>query len=117
MTTQAEGITATVNGVSPNGLEHFDRTGPDAHFALPARPTVKQQLEYFSRYAATRSLPLYLRLWDSAQAVISEWVSESLPDPKVDLTTITDPNAGLVIMWAGNVVLEYMNDLNALPKV
>ncbi len=105
-------------GVVADGLERFDRAEPDAHFALPARPTVKQQLEYFSRYADTRSDPMYLRLWSSAQVLISEWQCALLPDlKKADLSKITDPAVTTIVMWAGNAVLQYMGDLESLPKV
>lgn len=102
--------------VVDDGLTRFDRTVPDVHFALPAHPTVRQQLEYYSRYSDTRSAPLYLRLWHSAQALISEWQCTALPDLKTDLDSITTPEATTVIMWAGNTVLQYMSDLETLPK-
>ena len=103
--------------VVDDGLQRFDRVGPEVHFALPARPTVRQQLEYYSRYSDTRAASLYLRLWHSAQALISEWQCEVLPDPKVDLDKLTASEATTAIIWAGNVVLQYMNDLETLPKV
>ncbi len=104
-------------GVVADGLERFDRAEPDAHFALPARPTVKQQLEYFSRYADTRSDPRYLRLWYSAQVLIVEWQCTLLPDFKIDLNQITDADITTLIMWVGNITLQYINDLEKLPKV
>lgn len=100
-----------------DGLQHFDRVEPVAHFTLPARLTVKRQLEYFSRYSDTRFEPMYLRLWHSAIVLIQDWQCDVLPDPKVDLDKITDTQATTVIMWAGNLVLGYMNELEALPKV
>src|SRR5512139_738981 len=103
------------DGSTANGLEHFKRTGPEARFALPARPTVRQQLIYFSRYADTRSDPLYLRLWHSAQTLIAEWECEALPDPSVDLDQVASPDATTAIMWAGNIVMTYMSDLESLP--
>lgn len=102
--------------VAPDGLERFDRAEPDAHFAIPAHPTVRQQLEYYSRYADTRREPLYLRMWHSAQPLITEWQCAALPDPKVDLDQITNAEATTVIMWVGNAVLVHMESLDALPK-
>ena len=116
MSDQKETLAPELIGVVSDGLERFDRAEPDAHFALPARPTVKQQLEYFSRYADTRGDPLYLRLWHSAAILISEWQCSVMPDLKTDLNKITDAEATTVIMWAGNSVLQYMNELQALPK-
>src|SRR5512139_3522827 len=103
--------------LAADDLERFDRVEPEVHFALPAHPTVKQQLTYFSRYADTRGDPLYLRLWHSAQTLIAEWECDVLPDLSVDLNQVTSPAATTAIMWAGNTVMSYMNDLESLPKV
>lgn len=104
-------------GIVAEDVTRFDRVEPDAHFSVPAHPTVRQQLEYYSRYADTRSASLYLRLWHSALGLIGEWECAVLPDPKVDLDNLTDPEATTVIMWAGNTVLMHMNSLETLPKV
>jgi hypothetical protein len=100
-----------------DNLTRFDRVEPEAHFSLPARPTVRQQLEYYSRYADTRDAPLYLRLWHSAKILITDWECRTLPNKETDLNSLTDPQTATVVMWAGNVVMQYMNDLEALPKV
>lgn len=98
-------------------VTRYERADPDARFALPAHPTVRQQLEYYSRYSDTRSEPLYLRLWHSAQILISDWECSDLPDYRIDLDQITSPQATTAIMWAGNTVLYHMNALESLPKV
>lgn len=103
-------------GVTAAEFAYFDRVAPDVHFTLPAHPTVKQQLEYFSRYHATRDEPIYLRLWHSAVILIGDWQCAALPDPKVDLNQITNADATTAVMWAGNLVLQYINDLETLPK-
>ena len=103
--------------VVSSDVERFDRIEPECHFSLPAHPTVKQQLEYYSRYADTRNEPMYLRLWASAQVVIKEWECTILPDRKVSLESITDPQVTTAIMWAGNEVIQYMSNLETLPKV
>jgi hypothetical protein len=105
-----------VGGVPLEDVTRFDRVEPECHFAVPAHPTVKQQLEYYSRYADTRSDPMYLRLWHSAQGMFVEWECSILPDYKVALDKITDPDATTIIMWAGNAVIQYMGALDALPK-
>jgi hypothetical protein len=68
-----------IGTVAADDVMRYDRVEPDAHFTLPARPTVRQQLEYYSRYNDTRSDPMYLRLWYSAQVLIKDWQSEVLP--------------------------------------
>jgi len=104
-------------GVPLEDVTRFDRVEPECHFCVPAHPTVKQQLEYYSRYADSRSDPMYLRLWHAAQTLIDEWDCAALPDRKIALDTITNPEATTVIMWAGNAVIQYMGNLDALPKV
>ncbi len=117
MTDQPLTMPRELIGVAVSDVTRFDRKKPDVHFALPAHPTVKQQLVYFSRYADTRAEPMYLRLWYSAAILITEWQCAALPDLNIDLDQITDPDATDAIMWAGNTVLKYINDLEALPKV
>jgi len=116
MEKQSETVEPLIGVLPEADVTRFDRVEPDAHFALPAHPTVKQQLEYYSRYADTRSEPLYLRLWYSAQVLIKEWECAALPDYKVTLDQITNPEATTAIMWAGNIVMRYMSDLDTLPK-
>lgn len=117
MTDQTLTMPRELIGVVADGLTRFDRAVPDVHFALPAHPTVRQQLEYFSRYHGTRDEPIYLRLWHSAVILISEWQCAALPDLHTDLDQITSADATTAIMWAGNQVLQYINDLELLPKV
>ena len=94
----------------------FNREGPEAQFMLPAHPTVEQQLNYFSAYADTVKLPMYLRLWRSAQVLITDWFCPVLPDPGADLRALTNPDVTTVIIWAGQNVLSYMEALDSLPK-
>lgn len=101
----------------PDGLTRFERTDPDVRFDVPARPTVRQQLEYYSRYRDTGSESLYVRLWYSAQTLIFGWRCDVLPDMHADLNRIDSPQATTAIMWAGNAVVMHMESLEALPKV
>lgn len=127
MDKQTDTATPLIDMVANGNLAHFDRVEPDAHFAIPARPTVRQQLEYYSRLSETLNEPLYVRLWTCALSLMIDWECEILPDPKISLSrltnpkvsldSITDPQASTVIMWAGNVVLQHMNALETLPKV
>jgi len=98
-------------------LAYFDRTDPKAHFGLPAHPDIEWQLIYYSKFTEVRNEPLFIRLWHSAQSLIREWECPLLPNPSVDLKSITDPAVTTIIMWAGTKVSEYVNGLDALPKV
>lgn len=116
MNTQTD-TAPTLIGVPLDDVMRFDRVEPECHFAVPAHPTVKQQLEYYSRLSETLGDPIHLRMWSCAQALIQDWECEVLPDPRVNLDNITAPQAASVIMWAGNAVLNYMQNLDTLPKV
>lgn len=86
---------------------------PDYKFTVPDRPTVRQQLEYFS---AGAGLPMALRHWEGAKTLIQSWECEKLPDHKVDLDTISDPAATTIIIAAGADVVRFMNSLDEVPK-
>lgn len=97
-------------------LKNYDRSDPAVHFALPRHPTVRQQLQYFSNYVDHRFEPLYLRLWYSAIPLLGQWECEVLPDVRVNLETLTDPDVATVVMWVGQSVLDHMEALEHLPK-
>lgn len=84
-------------------------------FKIPDRPTVRQQLQYFSAASGEASL---IRYWEGAKALIEpkSWQSEALPNYDVDLDTVTDPSVTNVLIEAGLEVLKYMNTLEDIPK-
>lgn len=116
MDTQTE-TAPTLIGVPLDDVTRFDRVEPDCHFSVPAHPTVKQQLEYYSRLSETLGDPIHLRMWTCAQALIQDWECEVFPDRFANLDSLTDSRAATVIMWAGNIVLNHMQNLDTLPKV
>ena len=103
-----------------NRLTYFDRVNPDAHFGLPAHPTVKHQLDYWSAYTEQRDQPLYVRMWHAAKALIQEWDCALLPNMDADLAKIDDPavasHVATIVMWAGNQTLGFVNRLEEIPK-
>lgn len=82
-------------------------------FTVPDRPTVRQQLEYFSAAAGSASL---IRYWGGAKSIIQTWECELLPDYTVDLESITDPKVTAVIIEVGLDVMKYINALEDVPK-
>ena len=80
---------------------------------VPDRPTVRQQLEYFS---AGIGLPLALRHWEGAKTLIQSWKCDKLPDHTTNLDSITDPTVTTIIIQAGADVMRYMSGLEELPK-
>lgn len=88
-------------------------TRDEYKFTIPDRPTVRQQLEYFS---AGASLPLALRHWEGAKTLIQSWECKLLPDYRADLDTITNPAVTSLIIQAGAEVVRFMNSLDDVPK-
>ena len=91
----------------------FEREG--CTFEVPDRPTVRQQLEYFSATAGTAGNQMLVRFWMGAREVITNWECEALPDIKVDLDDLTDPTQTDIIIWAGLQVKTHFNSLEDLP--
>lgn len=85
-------------------------------FTIPTRPTVRQQLEYLSEAGNARGREMWLRYWAGAVMLITNWVCEALPDPNVDLDSITDTKQTGIIMWAAIEVYRHMNSLDTIPK-
>jgi hypothetical protein len=94
----------------------FKRENPAARFTVPDRPTVRQQLEYYSMASGTTQASALLRLWEGAQALIQEWECEAMPLYKADLDEVTDPAMTDLIVWASLAVQRHMNSLDNLPK-
>lgn len=104
--------------VADENVTRFDRAVPDAHFSLPAHPTVKQQIDYASITESNRDeVLIYERLWKAAQRLILEWDCSVLPDRKVDITKITSPQAAEVIKWVGTETWSHIQNLEKIPKV
>lgn len=85
----------------------------DCTFTVPDRPTVREQLAYYSAAAGSNTL---LRYWIGAQALIGSWKSTILPDYKADVNTLSDPSQTTLIIWAGLEVMKFMNALDDIPK-
>ena len=80
------------------------------------RPTVRQQLAYFSEVANAQGQKMFLRYWAGAVELIEEWECEEFPDHKVSLDEVHNPAIVRIVMWAGMRVMEHMNALEEVPK-
>lgn len=95
----------------------FERENPNCTFSIPDRPTVRQQLMYFSAAAAGVGQDALIRYWMAAKAIISEWDCELAPDlDKIDIDAMDDPKLTDVLIWVGTQVWVKMNQLDELPK-
>ncbi len=85
-------------------------------FTVPDRPTVRQQLDYYSMIAHAEGRVMFERYWTGALPLIEKWECDALPDYESDLDKISDPAQTTVIIWAGMRVMEHMNGLKDIPK-
>jgi hypothetical protein len=97
-------------------MAEFKNEKLGASFTLPDKPTVRQQLAYFSEAGLARGQELFERYWRGALTVIQEWKCDLLPDAHADLDTVTDMRIVEVILWAGTQVKLYMEALDNVPK-
>jgi hypothetical protein len=87
-------------------------------FSLPDRPSVRQQLRYWSTVMTSGSdrAGMYERYWSGARELISDWSCEHIPDIAVELDDIDDTKAAQAIMWAGLEVFRVVSGLEEVPK-
>lgn len=94
----------------------FEREEPQCSFEIPDRPTVRQQLEYFSATAGAAGNQMLIRFWAGATQIITKWECEVLPDYKASLDDLTSPKQTDIIVWAGVQVRNFFNTLDDVPK-
>lgn len=98
-------------------MAEFKREDPSARYVLPDKPTVRQQMQYYSSAVFIPGSPDNLeRRWNGARALILEWECEIMPDRDIDLTTVYDPKIVEVIAWAGAQTAVHLNSLEEIPK-
>jgi len=88
----------------------------DCKFVIPDRPTVRQQLRYFSAASGRDPSMTMERFWEGARQLIEKWECAKLPDQSVDLDALTDPSQTDLIIWAALQVKRFMDDLEDVPK-
>ena len=80
--------------------------------SVPDRPSVRQQLEFFSLVSDARGANKLERYWVGAKALISDWQCPALPDVNVSLDTIDSPGQASIIMNVGARVVRHMSSLD-----
>jgi hypothetical protein len=95
----------------------FTRDDPSARIIIPDKPTVRQQLAYFSAARPLADDVDWLKLWQGAIGLSEVWSCELIPNPaELDLDKETDPKITEVIAWAASNVRKYMLKLGEIPK-
>lgn len=101
--------------VRPNVVE-FVCDFPKCKLSIPARPTVRQQMEYFSATAGTSKEKMLTRFWEGAKVLFQSWECDVLPDYKTDTDEMDNPEQAEIITWAALQVKAYMDGLENIPK-
>lgn len=99
-----------------SNLEEFTRKNPDCKFSASRRPTVRQQMEYFSATAGASGSQLITRYWLGARMLIKDWECEAVPSVDVDLDEISNPEQTEILIWAAMKVKTLMDTLENIPK-
>ena len=85
-------------------------------FTVKDRPTVREQLAYWSIVGEMRGLgTTYERYWEAAKALVADWECALLP-LDLDLDAADDPELVRVIRSVGVAVAGHMTQLKAIPK-
>jgi len=86
-----------------------------ARLVLKDRPNVRERLLYKGTLGMTRGTDYYVKMWEAAQPIITEFECEFV---KVDddLDVIDDPRAAEVIQWVGLMAMTHMAQIEVIPK-
>lgn len=94
----------------------FNRENPvKVSFSVPDRPTVRQQMAYFSETTGVVNRAHLERLWFGARSMITEWQCE-LFEKDIDLDKVDDPRITEIILWAAVQVKTHLNSVTETPK-
>ncbi|MFA5714359.1 MAG: hypothetical protein WC998_01290 [Candidatus Paceibacterota bacterium] len=90
-------------------------------FTFPDKPTVYQILVFDSKLNEMIGKPTFLKLWETAKTIISDWQCESFPDYKVALDTIqgedTDMNKiARIVEYVGSHAITWRTELDLVSK-
>lgn len=96
-------------------MAEFKNEKLGVRLVVPDRPTVRQQLAYFSEAGLARGRELFERYWLGARQIILEWEC-SLFTLDANLDELSDPAATTVIVWAAMQVKAHMDGLESVPK-
>lgn len=86
-------------------------------FEIAERFTVREQLAYRAAVVAAVGETGYVRYWQAAQTIITDWTCELVPDPAaLNLDEVYDVAIADLIQWTANTVAGHMIGLETPPK-
>ena len=94
----------------------FKRDEPvKIRFTIPDRPTVRQQMAYYSEATGVTSKAHLERLWIGARTLVIDWECE-LFKHDVDLDSVDNPEIMNTMLWAAIQVRDHLNRMGDIPK-
>lgn len=97
-------------------MKTFENEALGVSFSLPDKLTVRQQLAFRQRLAASDG-DLYSRYFMASVPLIEDWQCELVPVvADVDLDTETRTSVADIVQWMANEVAIYFTDLGTVPK-
>ncbi len=89
----------------------------NCRFTVPDRPTVRQQLAFYSEFSEATGAERFERLFEAARPLITAWDCPALPKlEEIDLDKLDNPSQAQVMVWAAQAVLSHFNKLEDVPK-
>jgi len=86
-------------------------------FDIAERFTVREQLAYRAAIVAAGGETGYVRYWQAAQTIITDWSCELVPDPvALDMDEVYDVRVADIVTWTANTVAGHMHRLETPPK-
>jgi hypothetical protein len=81
--------------------KQFEYKEAGLSFSVPEKPSVLEVLAYDSARVDFAKSPAYVVMWECAKTWIKDWKCEKMPDPNVDLNTVSDPIVWKIIKEVG----------------
>lgn len=90
-------------------------------FTLPDNPSVSQILLFDSKMSELLGQPLFLKAWELAKVVVTDWKCELFPDMKIPLDKIEGDeknihNIARVIEFTGIQTISWRMNLDSVSK-
>ena len=86
-------------------------------FEIAEQFTVREQLAFRAAVASAAGETNYVRYWQAAQTLVTEWACELVPEPEsLDLDAVYDTRVADVVQWTANTVAGHMLKLEMPPK-
>lgn len=85
-------------------------------FVVPDKLTVREQMQYYSALTIPYGKELFIRYWEGAKVIITEWECEVFPNKETSLDDVTDGSIPNILIWSGMRVKEHIDSLTEIPK-